>query len=315
MNRLAVLRTIAWLRREPFPISTVAVPREGNGDGEEFQPRQGPGEQVPRTERRSTLRRSITYAMPPTQAKARPLKMDVHVPDADGTFPLVIFLPGGGFVAAPRQMARAQRGFVADAGFVVASVTYRTADDDATFREGLADVCAAIAYLVDHADDYKIVADGVALWGESAGGYLAAVAATTCSPVVPVKAVVTIVGGTDVSQISDGFDDAAARAWRDPRSPLARYIGHPPPHVANPVAQVGPSTPPFLLMHGEDDRIVSPRQSLLMHRALVAAGVPSRRVVLGQAGHGMLGFHRNDNKVWTSVRVMSSVVDFLRESL
>ena len=129
----------------------------------------------------------------------------MHVPDADGTFPLVIFLPGRGFVAAPRQMARAQRGFVADAGFVVASVMYRTANDDATFREGLADVCAAIAYLVDHADDYKIVADGVALRGESAGGYLAAVAATACTPVVPVKAVVTIVGGTDVTRINDGL--------------------------------------------------------------------------------------------------------------
>lgn len=119
-----------------------------------------------------------------------------------------IAMLGSGFVAAPRQMARGQRGFVADAGFVVASVTYRTVIDDATFREGLEDVCAAIAYLVDDADVYKI-ATGGAPWGESAGGYLAALAATTCTPVVPVKAVVTIVGGTDVSQISEGLDDAA----------------------------------------------------------------------------------------------------------
>lgn len=315
MDRLAILRTIAWLRREPFPISSVAVPREPDGGGGEFQPRQTLGKQVPRTERRSTLRRSITYAKPATGAKSRRLKMDVHVPAADGTFPLVFYLPGGGFVVAPRHMARAQRGFVADAGFVVASVTYRTVNDNATFREGLADVCAAIAYLVDNADDYKIAPDGVALWGESAGGYLAALAATTCTPVAPVKAVVTIVGGTDLSQISDGFDDEAAKAWLGPKSPLVRYVGNPPPPEANPVAQVGPSTSPFLLMHGEDDRIVSPRQSLLMHRALLAAGVPSRRIVFGQASHGMLGFRRNDIEVWTSVRVMSWVVDFLRENL
>ena len=315
MNRLAVMRTIAWLRREPFPISNVAVPRDPDGDGGEFQPRQTPGEQVPRTERRSTLRRSITYAKPVTGAKSSPLKVDVHVPAADGTFPLVVYLPGGGFVVAPRQMARGQRGFVADAGFVVASVTYRTVSDGATFRDGVADVCAAIAYLVGNADNYKIAPDGVALWGESAGGYLAALTATTCTPAAPVKAVVTIVGGTDVRLISDGFDEVTAKAWLGPKSPLVRYIGDPPPPEANPVAQVGPATPPFLLMHGEDDRIVSPRQSLLMHRALLAAGVPSTRVVFGEASHGMLGFGRNDIKVWTSVRVMSSVVDFLRANL
>jgi acetyl esterase/lipase len=315
LNRLAVMRTLALLRREPFPISSVAVPREaGDGSGE-FQPRRPPEAQVPRTERRSTLRRSITYATIRREGKSRTLKVDVHVPSAHGKFPLVVYLPGGGFVVAPRQMARAQRGFVADAGFVVASVTYRTVNDDATFREGLADVCAAIAYLVDNADDYRIAPGGVALWGESAGGYLAALAATTCAPAAPVKAVVTIVGATDVSQISDGFDDAAAKAWLAPTSPLVRYVGNPPPPEANPVAYVGPSTPPFLVLHGEDDRIVSPRQTLLLHRTLVAAGVRSRRVVFGEASHGMLGFRRNDNRVWTSVRVMSSIVGFLCENL
>ena len=315
MNRLAVMRTVAWLRREPFPISRVAVPREPDGRGGEFQPRETAGEQVPRTERRSTLRRSITYAEAAIAGRSRPLKMDVHVPATTGKFPLVLYLPGGGFVAAPRQMARSQRGFVADAGFVVASMTYRTVNDHATFREGLADVGAAVAFLVDNADEYKIDTGGVALWGESAGGYLAALAATTCPTIAPVKAVVTIVGGTDLSQVSDGFDDAAARAWLDAKSPLVRYIGNPPPPAANPITHVGPSTPAFLMMHGEDDRIVSPRQSLLMHHALQAAGIPSRRLVLGQAGHGMLGFRRNDIKVWTSRRVMSSVVDFLRQHL
>ena len=46
---------------------------------------------------------------------------------------------------------------------MVASVTYRTVIDEATFREGLGDVCAAIASLVDDADEYKIATGGVAL--------------------------------------------------------------------------------------------------------------------------------------------------------
>ena len=264
------------VRREPFPISKELLPCRTilTAMAESFSPDR------PRANRCLGLSAvpehfvgSIIYARSqPRRPGLCPSKMDVHVPVADGQFPLVIYLPGGGFAAAPRQMARAQRGYVADAGFVVASVTYRTVSDGATFRDGLADVCAAIAYMVENADDYKIATGGVAPGESQPADTLAALAATTCTPVAPVKAVITIVGGTDISQISDGFDDAAADAWLGPQSPLVRYVGNPAPLEANPVAQVGPSALPFLLMHGDDDRIVSPRQSLLMHHALLVRG-------------------------------------------
>jgi hypothetical protein len=105
------------------------------------------------------------------------------------------------------------------------------------------------------------------------------------------------VGGTDVSQISEGFDDAA-------RMPARPEVATRPLHRQSTAPRSQPGRPgrvfhaAFLLMHGEDDRVVSPRQSLLMHRArLPAAGVWSRRVVFGQAGHGMLGSRGNDVKV------------------
>jgi hypothetical protein len=105
------------------------------------------------------------------------------------------------------------------------------------------------------------------------------------------------VGGTDVSQISEGFDDAAGM----PGSARGRHSSatsavHRSQKLTGRPGRVFHAA--FLLMHGEDDRVVSPRQSLLMHRArLPAAGVWSRRVVFGQAGHGMLGSRRNDVKV------------------
>jgi acetyl esterase/lipase len=45
--------------------------------------------------------------------------------------------------------------------------------DGANYRDGIADVKSAIRYLRAHADDYGIDPDKVAVWGESAGGYLA----------------------------------------------------------------------------------------------------------------------------------------------
>ena len=314
MNRLTAIRVVSWLRREPFPISTVAVPLETGDDAGELLVGL-PSAQVPSKERSSELRRSFQCATAPgRKGKVRPLKVDVHVPESAGPFPLVLYIPGGGFLVAPRQMARAQRAYVADAGYVVASIEYRTVNDDATFREGLADVCAAIQYLHDHAAEFKIDTRSMALWGESAGGYLASLAATTCVPAIPVNAVVTMVGGSDLSFVSAGFDEETAARWHGPTSSLTRYVGSPPPEEANPVSNVSPSTAPFLLFHGEDDRIISPRQSLLMHRALHSAGVRSRRVVLAGAGHGEMSFRRNDIKVWTSTALMDMVVGFLRQN-
>ena len=101
------------------------------------------------------------------------------MPVAAGRYPLVVYLPGGGFVAAPRAMARRERAFIAAAGHAVASVEYRTTRRHATYRDGLADVGAAIDHLVSNADAYGIDAARMAVWGESAGGYLASMAGLT----------------------------------------------------------------------------------------------------------------------------------------
>jgi len=71
------------------------------------------------------------------------------------------------------------RTFVAEAGFVVASIQYRTITDGATYADSLIDVKSAIRYLRAHADAYGIDPDHIAVWAESAGGYLAAMAGVT----------------------------------------------------------------------------------------------------------------------------------------
>lgn len=55
---------------------------------------------------------------------------------------------------------------------------------------------------------------------------------------------------------------------------------------ASPVTHVSAGDPPFLIMHGERDRLVNPRQSRVLHEALQRAGVPSELVMLEGAGHG-----------------------------
>jgi predicted esterase len=67
--------------------------------------------------------------------------------------------------------------------------------------------------------------------------------------------------------------------------------------------RVHPAAPGFLLLHGDDDRIVTPAQTALLHRALVAAGADSTRYELAVAGHGQLSLTRRQADQWTSVQV------------
>jgi acetyl esterase/lipase len=215
-------------------------------------------------------------------------------------------------------MAARQRRYVAEAGFVVASIDYRTVRDGATYHDGLADIAAALSFLRLHPDQYGINPDLTALWGESAGGYLAAMAAVTGAGA---DAVVDVFGASHLATIADGFDPATVAAYTAPGAALPTYLLGPgrafadhPDEVtsADPVSHITPETPPFLLLHGDDDRIVAPEQTARLHQALRRADVDSTRYVLQGAGHGALS---TTARIWTSTQVMEIIVNFLHSQL
>jgi acetyl esterase/lipase len=87
----------------------------------------------------------IVYSTPSTAGnKPIELKMDILVPQAGGIRPLVLWFPGGGFVIAEKGGSLDQRTYVAEAGYVVASVQYRTITNGATYKDGIADAKSAI---------------------------------------------------------------------------------------------------------------------------------------------------------------------------
>jgi acetyl esterase/lipase len=253
--------------------------------------------QLPRRPPGSRLRGGLAYR--------DGLRLDLHVPVTARPHPLVVFVPGGGFVVAPRRMARRQRAFLAAAGYAVASVEYRTTRQHATYTDGMADIQAAISYLID---EFAIDPGRIGIWGESAGGYLASMVGLTDARV---KAVVDQFGASDLSHIADGFDQRMRDAVSDPGHPIHRYgADH-----ANPADLAHAAAPPFLLLHGDDDRIVTPAQTELLHQALTAKGVHSTRYLLTGAGHGALSLTGRQAQLWTSVQVMTIIKDFLDKHL
>jgi acetyl esterase/lipase len=256
--------------------------------------------QIPRRSSGVVTRRGIGYR--------DGLRLDLVTPTVPGPHPLVVYLPGGGFVRAPRGLARRERAFVAAAGYAVASVEYRTVRQHATVADGLADVRAAVDHLTGQAGTHGIDAGRIGLWGESAGGYLASVAGLTDPRI---RAVVDEFGASDLSVMAAGFDERMRTALADPRHPVHRYRAA----ETNPVDLVRAEAPAFLFLHGADDRIIPPAQTLALHRALREAGADSTYHLLAGAGHGMLSLSRRQARQWTSVQVLTLITEFLDRTL
>ena len=230
----------------------------------------------------------IVYARPPG---FRPLTLDLYRPrgSARRPLPLIIYVHGGAWRGGHSRAAGAFADFprvlasLAARGFVVASINYRLSGE-ARYPAAADDVRAAIAYLRANARRFGVEPGKVILWGSSAGAQLAALAATRCNCV---QGVVTWYGIFDLSSLEpDGRADS---------SPTAAYLGCSPSRCAerateaSPVAHVDRSDPPFLIMHGLADRVVSPAQSQAMEGLLRRAGVPVETLYLPGIDHSWIG--------------------------
>jgi len=267
----------------------------------------------------------------------RELKLDVLRPAGDERLPLVVYLPGGAFLRCNKAMAFEARRHVAESGFVVASVEYRVTSDGVAFHDSVRDVRAALAYLRSYADDFGIDPGAVALWGESAGGHVAALTGVTdglpefsdaSDPASPgqVRAVIDAYGSSELSAIAADFDEAAQLHYRHRATHFSAYLGSPGspfPEIPDAVRAADPATyatasaPPFLFLHGTEDMLVSPSQTQRVHQALRAAGAESTRYVLKGANHGDVGFlgHPGTGLPWTSATTMGIVTGFLHHRL
>lgn len=106
--------------------------------------------------------------------------VNIYVPDTAEMPNLYVIIHGGGFVSGDAESRQAQwmYRYFRDHGFACASVNYRLAEE-APFPAAVEDCKTAIRFLRAHAEEYGYNADHIAVFGESAGGYLAAMCAFT----------------------------------------------------------------------------------------------------------------------------------------
>ena len=224
----------------------------------------------------------------------RPLELDLYLPDpaaraSPDPVPVVVHVHGGGWRRGSRRhpLPAAGDGFypgLAAAGLAVAAIDYRLSGE-ARYPAAVDDVRAAVAWVRAALPDYGITPGPVVLWGDSAGGHLALLAALTGTAVTGrVDGVVAWFPVTDLTTVGRPDDD-------DPQTREALFLGAPPSQVpelaraASPLTHVHAGAPPVLLLHGDSDTLVPARQSIRFAQALQDAGGTVSLVLVPGASH------------------------------
>jgi acetyl esterase/lipase len=246
------------------------------------------------------------------------------VPESAEPPPLVVWIHGGGWMMGDRrylpETLRPDAVFDAllGAGLAVASIDYRHALE-APFPAQLHDAKAAVRWLRAHADDVGVSVERIGVWGESAGGHLAALVGLTAhrpdlegthgvvGPSSAVDVVVDWYGPADFTTMPRMTPPPHIAAKLEPamltppEDQLTRGLDGQALADASPVTHVTPAAPPFLLVHGTTDWLVPYAQSGQLHAALAANGVESRLVPIEGAEHIFNGCDDIDAVVRLSV--------------
>jgi acetyl esterase/lipase len=256
----------------------------------------------------------VAYAMIPG---FRPLTLDVYLPPKHGATlggsPLVLYIHGGGWANGHARQSGAFDDFprvlasLAARGYVVASLNYRLSSE-APFPAAIQDVKSAIRFLRAHVE-YGVDPSKAIVWGGSAGGHLAALAATTCGvkELEPASSAQASPESAALEQQSDcvqgavtwyGIFDLSAMAGPSSGvSPpaIAKFLGCDggcaPEKLQNasPRHFIKAATPPFLLIHGAADKTVDPKQSTAFRDAVSAAGGRISLTMIPDVDHSFIG--------------------------
>ena len=246
--------------------------------------------------------------------------LDIYYPnEGEGPFPVIIDIFGGGWYFGARSSYKLNMALeFLKRGYAVVSIDY-SLSWQAQFPTQIYEGKAAIRYIKNHAAEYDLDANRVALLGESAGAHMATMAAFSAVAGrfedIPfgepgdarVNAVVVLYCPTDVTLTKYQFQVLGLQTWvpetGEANSPEGVFYGgriydHEDEIRQNTVfTMITPDAPPTLFFHGTDDRVVPILQSQTFAAEIMrVAGMDKVEYhAIPGAGHVQTHFMKEEN--------------------
>ncbi|AOL24989.1 Acetyl esterase/lipase [Erythrobacter litoralis] len=231
-------------------------------------------------EDRDACRRGIASTGPDPHQKVvvwGPCQVSEGLAD-DRPRPVLLFVHGGSWKSGdPEDYGFVGRAFVPE-GFVVVLAGYRLVPGG-EYPAMVEDTAAAIRWTHENITRHGGDPDRIVLAGHSAGAYNVVMAALErrwlAQAGVPQDAIAGVVG------LAGPYDFYPFES----DSSQAAFGAAPDPGATQPVTHVTGDAPPVLLVHGEADDLVKPRNSRELARRIEAAGGPVETLFLREANH------------------------------
>ena len=237
-----------------------------------------------------------------------------------GRQPLIIWINGAGWRGCDKNLMAAEMHFLAEAGFAVACIYYRSSAQG-HMPDQLIDCKTAVRFFRANADQYNIDADRIGVIGRSAGGHLAAFMAMN----VPgydteewagfsssVQAACNMFGPADLPYCSEINFELIKRPgfrWKTMAEThegalLGVTLEHTREEIlalgakASPINYISDAMCPLQILHGDQDPLVPAEVSERLYRKIAEAGLEDRTdfYILKNGGHGTREFFQPSTK-------------------
>lgn len=209
------------------------------------------------------------------------LKADVYAPKGAVNAPVVVFFYGGRWSEGNKELYEFVGGALAKQGFVAVLPDYQLYPK-VKFPIFIEDSAKAVRWAHDNAARYGGDANRLFVMGHSSGAYNAAMLAIDESYLKAVggsrqwlAGMIGLAGPYDFLPFTD--DDI-----KDMFGPPERYKS------TQPINHVDGQNPPMLLMHGEDDTSVFPKNTRNFAKKIIAAGGPVEVVIYPKLSHSWI---------------------------
>lgn len=231
--------------------------------------------------------------------------------------PLLIWVPGGGWRGADKNLMLGEMADFCNAGYVIASIYYRSSSQG-KWPCQLQDVKTAIRFLKENASKYEIDPTKIGIFGRSAGGHLSVFADLNLDGYDTeehagyssnVQCAIDMFGPVDTGANMDieipRLSDPKFRWHKLEDTHGGALMGGDPATIRERAEQasatnfVNDRMGPLMILHGDNDPLVPPEvSSERLYAKMKAAGLEDRcdYYLIPHAGHGTREFFQKKTK-------------------